>query len=119
MTPVEIRKLIIKNREEGVKVSEISRILKVSESAIYSICRKYEERKHLNGNYPGRKPKITEEQKKEFEKRFGQTVEAVYGEAIEKLIQLKMLAETGDRLYLTEQGINVSNEVFTNFLKIT
>lgn len=58
-------------------------------------------------------------QKKEFEKRFGQTVEAVYGEAIEKLIQLKMLAETGDRLYLTEQGINVSNEVFTNFLKIT
>ena len=66
MIPVEIRKLIIKNREEGVKVSEISRILKVSESAIYSICRKYEERKHLNGNYPGRKPKITEEQKKEL-----------------------------------------------------
>ena len=64
MIPVEIRKLIIKNREEGVKVSEISRILKVSESAIYSICRKYKERKHLNGNYPGRKPKITEEQKK-------------------------------------------------------
>lgn len=31
MIPVEIRKLIIKNREEGVKVSEISRILKVSE----------------------------------------------------------------------------------------
>ena len=36
MIPVEIRKLIIKNREEGVKVSEISRILKVSESAIYT-----------------------------------------------------------------------------------
>lgn len=35
----------------------------MSESAIYSICRKYKERKHLNGNYPGRKPKITEEQK--------------------------------------------------------
>ena len=56
MIAVEIRELIIKNREEGVTVREISRILHVSESAIYSICRKY-------GNYPGRKPTITEEQK--------------------------------------------------------
>ena len=63
MIALEIRKLIIKNREDGVPVSEISRILHVSESAIYSICRKYKERKHLNGNYPGRKPRITEEQK--------------------------------------------------------
>ena len=63
MIALEIRKLIIKNREDGVPVSEISRILHVSESAIYSICRKYKERKHLNGSYPGRKPRITEEQK--------------------------------------------------------
>ena len=63
MIAVEIRELIIKNREEGVTVREISRILHVSESAIYSICRKYKERNHLNGNYPGRKPTITEEQK--------------------------------------------------------
>ena len=41
MIALEIRKLIIKNREEGVPVNEISRILHVSESAIYSICRKY------------------------------------------------------------------------------
>ncbi len=63
MIAVEIRELIIKNCEEGVTVREISRILHVSESAIYSICRKYKERNYLNGNYPGRKPTITEEQK--------------------------------------------------------
>lgn len=62
MIAIEIRELIIKNREEGVPVREISRILHVSESAIYSICRKYKERNHLNGNYPGRKPRITKEQ---------------------------------------------------------
>lgn len=85
MIPVEIRKLIIKNREEGVKVSEISRILKVSESAIYSICRKYEERKHLNGNYPGRKPKITEEQKKAVIKLVEERPDITLKEIIEEL----------------------------------
>ena len=85
MIPVEIRKLIIKNREEGVKVSEISRILKVSKSAIYSICRKYEERKHLNGNYPGRKPKITEEQKKAVIKLVEERPDITLKEIIEEL----------------------------------
>ena len=75
----------IKNREEGVKVSEISRILKVSESAIYSICRKYEERKHLNGNYPGRKPKITEEQKNAVIKLVEERPDITLKEIIEEL----------------------------------
>lgn len=45
MIPVEIRKLIIKNRKEGIKVSEISQILKVNESSIYSIVDLLDKRK--------------------------------------------------------------------------
>ena len=85
MIALEIRKLIIKNREEGVTVNEISRILHVSESAIYSICRKYKERKHLNGNYPGRKPKITEEQKAAIIRTVEEQPDITLEEIIEKL----------------------------------
>jgi transposase len=85
MIALEIRKLIIKNREEGVPVNEISRILHVSESAIYSICRKYKERKHLNGNYPGRKPKITEEQKAAIIRTVEEQPDITLEEIIEKL----------------------------------
>lgn len=66
MIPVEIRKLIIANKEEGMSNDEISRVFKVSISAIKDISRKYRERGTLEGNYPGRQPKITEEQKREM-----------------------------------------------------
>lgn len=66
MIPIEIRKLIIANKEEGMKNEEISRIFKVSVSAICSITKKYKERGTLNGNYPGRQPKITKDQKQEM-----------------------------------------------------
>lgn len=54
--------------------------------------------------------------KTEFEERFQKDVLSVYGGPIQKLLQLNLLEENGDYLYLTEQGINVSNEIFTMFL---
>ena len=41
-------KIIIADREVGITVKEISRILRVSQSAIYSITKKYRERGNLN-----------------------------------------------------------------------
>lgn len=61
MIPVEVRKIIILDREAGMTVKEISHVLNVSESAIYSTTKKYKERGNLNGKYPGRKPMITNE----------------------------------------------------------
>lgn len=55
----------------------------------------------------------------EFRRRFGQNIDSVYGEMIQKLEKLQMLEENNGWLRLTEKGIDVSNEVFTNFLKIT
>ena len=63
MIPVEVRKIIIADGEAGITVKEISRVLNVSESAIYSITKKYKESETLNGKYPRRKPGITNEQK--------------------------------------------------------
>lgn len=54
--------------------------------------------------------------KTEFEERFQKDVLSVYGGAIQKLLQLNLLEENGDYLCLTEQGIDVSNEIFTMFL---
>ena len=85
MIAVEIRELIIKNREAKVPVREISRILQVSESAIYDICRKYKERNHLNGEYPGRKPTITEEQKAAIIRTVEEQPDITLAEIIEKL----------------------------------
>lgn len=54
--------------------------------------------------------------KTEFEARFQKDVLSVYGGPIQKLLQLNLLEENGDYLCLTEQGIDVSNEIFTMFL---
>lgn len=54
--------------------------------------------------------------KTEFEKRFQKDIRSVYGGTIQKLLQLNLLEENGDYLCLTEQGIDVSNEIFTMFL---
>ncbi len=54
--------------------------------------------------------------KTEFEERFQKDVLSVYGGSIQKLLQLNLLEENGDYLCLTEQGIDVSNEIFTMFL---
>ena len=85
MIPVEVRKIIIADREAGITVKEISRVLNVSESAIYSITKKYKERGNLNGKYPGRKPKITNEQKVQIIELVKEKQDITLEEIIEEL----------------------------------
>lgn len=51
----------------------------------------------------------------DFEKAFGVTVNAVYGETIERLVGQELLVRTGGRIFLTPRGIDVSNVVFADF----
>jgi oxygen-independent coproporphyrinogen-3 oxidase len=54
--------------------------------------------------------------KNEFKNRFGVTVESVYGRVIEKYKQQQLIAEEGDKLYLSDAGIDVSNVVMAEFM---
>lgn len=51
-----------------------------------------------------------------FRKTFGEDMDGIYGKAITKMRKLGMLEESGDRVFLTERGIDVSNTVFVEFL---
>ncbi len=51
-----------------------------------------------------------------FEEKFSVILESVYGPAIRKLQQQGLLAQREGRIFLTEQGIAVSNYVFGEFL---
>jgi oxygen-independent coproporphyrinogen-3 oxidase len=53
---------------------------------------------------------------KEFERQFGKDITDIYKEELEKLGAAGLLMGSGDRLYLTSRGINVSNAVFVEFL---
>ena len=52
----------------------------------------------------------------EFEKRFGKTMETVYGDVIQRYLNMGLLALGKDRLKLTDAGIDVSNRIFEDFL---
>lgn len=52
----------------------------------------------------------------EFQKRFGRPLETVYGNALQKLKKLELLVTDGDRIALTDAGIDVSNQVFLEFV---
>ncbi len=54
--------------------------------------------------------------KSEFEQRFGTTMESVYGEVLIKHKEEGLLQEAGDRVSLTEDGLDVSNYVMSDFL---
>jgi len=54
--------------------------------------------------------------RRKFRKAFGKEIEEVYGKQIEKLKKLLLLEENGDRIHLTEKGIDVSNSVFVEFM---
>ncbi len=54
--------------------------------------------------------------KKEFFSCFGQELEAIYKEPIERLCRLGLLEERGDILRLTDRGVDVSNSVFCEFV---
>lgn len=54
----------------------------------------------------------------DFQQRFGESLWQVYGEVLPRLLQQKLLAESGDgeRIFLTRRGIDVSNLVLAEFL---
>lgn len=52
----------------------------------------------------------------EFHQRFGRVLETVYGSALKKLEKQGLLTVEGDRVALTELGIDVSNQVFVEFV---
>lgn len=54
--------------------------------------------------------------KKEFFARFHVDIENVYGKIITKYVKRKLLLESGDRLYLSDAGIDVSNVIMAEFL---
>jgi len=56
----------------------------------------------------------------EFERRFGVTMEAVYGEVIERLLKeglLEASAQTDSHIRLTEYGLDVSTYALAEFLQ--
>ena len=52
----------------------------------------------------------------EFQKRFGTPIETVYGSALKKLERQGLLVLEGDTVSLTDTGIDVSNQVFVEFV---
>ena len=54
---------------------------------------------------------------REFRGNFGRTIEEVYGNQIRRFDGLGLMKREGDRLRLTEQGIDVSNSVFVDVIK--
>jgi oxygen-independent coproporphyrinogen-3 oxidase len=54
--------------------------------------------------------------REEFQKQFGKPIETVYGSALKKLEKQGLLILEGDAIALTETGIDVSNQVFVEFI---
>lgn len=52
----------------------------------------------------------------EFQNRFGKPLETVYGTALKKLQNQNLITIDGDRVALTDLGIDVSNQVFVEFV---
>ena len=57
-------------------------------------------------------------EKEEFKRRFNVTIESVYKNEIEELKGQMLLEEKNGFLFLTDQGIDISNYVFEKFIKI-
>ncbi len=54
--------------------------------------------------------------KKEFVKRFGVTIDVIYNSTLSQLEQKKLIIIEGDRIRLSEYGIDISNSVLADFL---
>ena len=52
----------------------------------------------------------------EFQKSFGKSLDDVFGKTVKKLVDLKLLTDNGEKIRLTDRGIDVSNAVFCEFL---
>jgi len=63
MIPLNIRKIIIADRKDGMTVNAISQAVRVSESAIYRLFQKKLEAGSIEPSYQnsGRKPEVTPE----------------------------------------------------------
>lgn len=53
---------------------------------------------------------------REFEERFHVPFPQIYGDAVSRLTMQGLLEEDGDRLRLTDRGVDVSNQVLVEFL---
>lgn len=51
-----------------------------------------------------------------FAERFGVSMNEVYGEKIEHFVRRKLLTNSGDRVFLTERGMDLANVVMAEFL---
>lgn len=54
--------------------------------------------------------------KQEFTESFAKDMDAMYGDALQKWIQLRMMVQSGDTVRLTDAGIDVSNIVLSSFV---
>lgn len=54
--------------------------------------------------------------RKEFIRNFGVEIEAVYGDVIRKMTEQGLLKQQSGNIFLTEEGISVSNYVMSEFL---
>jgi oxygen-independent coproporphyrinogen-3 oxidase len=54
--------------------------------------------------------------KKEFIERFGCSMDSVYGKPLIESMKQGMMKEEGDRVFLTQDGTLVSNQVLCEFL---
>ncbi len=55
-------------------------------------------------------------ERREFEHLFGQRIEEVYGRIPDRLCRQGLLTQDGNRIWLTDKGIDVSNYVLAQFL---
>ena len=53
---------------------------------------------------------------KAISNKYGVNVEALYDEALSKMIAAGDLKRTGDQIHLTSQGLLMANDVFEQFL---
>lgn len=54
--------------------------------------------------------------KNQFKEKFGLNIEDIYGNVIEQSIKEGVIGENGDKIFLTEYGLDVSNYVLARFL---
>ena len=54
--------------------------------------------------------------KADFQRCFGCTIESVYGEVLEKYESMELLVEKDGRIFLSREGIHVSNSIMAEFL---
>ena len=53
---------------------------------------------------------------KDFKNGFGEKIMSVYGETIEKYVGKGLLKRANGRVYLTNQGLDLANQVMSDFL---